>query len=287
MSIRRHLPQPFHLVRPCLILLLLTVLLVRCTSVRRPESPVPPSVRVLTYNVNVGGPQPDLTTDAIRGARADIICLQETSPEWEAYLREHLAADYPYIAFRHSGGAGGQGILSRYPLTQVAYVPSTPGWFPGWILRADTPLGPVQLLSVHLHPPLGENGSVSVSAYFSTSSIREKEIQALHSYVQPRVPTMVLGDFNEQDSGSAVQWLRAQGYTDALREFDTQTNTWHWPTSVITLRARYDHILYSPGLHCFEAKVIPEGASDHYPVLAIMGASATNTADRDGARSSW
>jgi len=31
-----------------------------------------------------------------------------------------------------------------------------------------------------------------------------------------------------------------------------------------------DHIFYSPELDCASARVIPDGASDHFPVEAIL-----------------
>jgi len=37
------------------------------------------------------------------------------------------------------------------------------------------------------------------------------------------------------------------------------------------LTDRPDHVMYSGELRCFEARVIPEIASDHDPVLAVIG----------------
>src|SRR5687767_4438514 len=51
------------------------------------ELPAGPTVRVMTYNVNWGAVRPNLAVAAIREADADVVCLQETTPEWETYLR--------------------------------------------------------------------------------------------------------------------------------------------------------------------------------------------------------
>ena len=40
----------------------------------------------------------------------------------------------------------------------------------------------------------------------------------------------------------------------------------------LDITGRLDHIFYSGQLHCFLAHVNREGASDHYPVMAVMGA---------------
>jgi len=240
-------------------------------GLRKPEVPAGPSLTVLTYNVNWGGYRADLSAQAIRDANADVVCLQETNPAWEAYLRANLGAVYPHMAFRHRDGAGGQAFLSRFALEDVAFMEPQEGWFPGWIVVADTPIGRVQFLNVHLHPPLSESGSVSAGAYFETRAVRLHEIRQFHGRLRPEIPTIVCGDFNESESGSAVEWLTQQGMTDALSEFDRTTRTWEWPTSVYTLRNRFDHILYAKPLYCCSARVIRAGASDHFPVLAVFG----------------
>jgi len=241
-----------------------------CRPVRKPEEPIGPHFSVLTYNVNVGGPSPDLAAAAIRNADADIVALQETSPAWEQLLMPRLGDRYAHMEFRHAGGAGGMAFLSKWPMGDGTYGRPEAGWFPGWVVEVQTPVGPVQFLNVHLRPPVSDRGSVGVGPYVSTKSVRLLEIQALHRQLEPGRPTVILGDFNEDDSGRAVGWLREQGMIDALREFDRRTNTRRWRTSYVTLRDRLDHILYSSGLHCLSARVVEAGGSDHYPVIALF-----------------
>ena len=247
------------------------ILLCGCASTRKPEAPTGPHFSVLTYNVNFGGPRPGLAAKAILGAGADVVCLQETTPAWERYLRSRLKEKYPHVTFRHFGGAGGQAVLSRFPVKEIAYVLPEAGWFPGWIIEVQTPVGPVQILNVHLRPAVSDRGSFTPSSYYSTKATRLDEIRWFYARLNAKRAAVVLGDFNEDDSGRAVQWLRAKGMKDALREFDRDTHTWRWRTSVGTVYDRLDHILYSPRLHCFSARVIEAGASDHLPVVAVFG----------------
>ncbi|MBL7223591.1 MAG: endonuclease/exonuclease/phosphatase family protein [Candidatus Brocadiae bacterium] len=250
--------------------LLLALAAAGCARTREFEQPTGPHIRVLTYNVNWGMPQRAQTLAAIREARADVVCLQETTREWERILRQELSPSYAHTHFVHGGGAGGQAILSRWPVEVLRAVRPTGAFFHGWFVELQTPLGPVQVLGVHLRPPVDDQGRFGVSAYFATKDVRLKEVQALHAHLRPDTPTLILGDFNEKDNGPALKWLRKQGFTDALREFDRKTRTWQWHTSTITLRGRLDHILYSEQLHALEARVIPKGGSDHFPVLAIL-----------------
>ncbi|MFH1730084.1 MAG: endonuclease/exonuclease/phosphatase family protein [Planctomycetota bacterium] len=248
------------------------ILLCGCASTREPEPPTGPHFSVLTYNVNFGGPRPGLAAKAILDAGADVVCLQETTPAWEKYLLARLKETYPHAAFRHFGGAGGQAVLSRFPVKEIAYVLPEAGWFPGWIVEVETPVGSVQILNVHLRPAVSDRGSFTPGSYYSTKATRLDEIRWFYARLNAKGAAVVLGDFNEDDSGRAVQWLRANGMNDALRQFDRDAHTWRWRTSVGTVYDRLDHILYSPRLHCFSARVIKAGASDHLPVVAVFGA---------------
>ncbi len=51
-------------------------------------------LRVMTYNVNFGAPAREAAVDAIAEASADVVCLQETTPEWEELLRQRLSERY-------------------------------------------------------------------------------------------------------------------------------------------------------------------------------------------------
>ena len=242
-------------------------------SVRHAETPGAPNFRVLTYNVNWGGAQPELAAQIIRDSGADIVCLQETTPEWEQFLRKHLRRDYSFAEFRNSRGrmGGGLAFLSKVPAREVAYIPSDTGWFDGWIMKFKTPTGPVQVVNVHLRPPVSDRGSW-VSGYVTTRDDRVREIERFYARREQDVPTLVAGDFNEGESSGVIDWLKQQNLSNALPQFDRYTPTWEWRTSMGTLRRRMDHIVYSPELHCCSAEVVHAGASDHFPVQAVFTA---------------
>jgi endonuclease/exonuclease/phosphatase (EEP) superfamily protein YafD len=249
------------------------------TAPRVAEVPDGPHVRVMTYNVNWGFDRPELGLKAIIDGDADVVCLQESNESWEAYLRPALAGRYPNMTFHHEPAAGGMAVLSRSPFEEVAYAlppgdgGAGGGWFHGWAVRARTPVGPVQFLNVHLRPPLSDRGGASLGALYTTRAVRRGEIESHCANLTPGVPTVVVGDFNESDGGAAVRFVESLSFTDALPQFDRRGDTWEWPVGPITLRGRYDHVLYSKELRCFEARVVREGASDHFPVVAVLGAA--------------
>ena len=246
-----------------------------CRATRVAQIPAGPHLRVLTYNVNWGGYRADLALQAIRDSDADIVCLQETTPQWEDYLRQSLP-QYSFARFRNSKlrMGGGLAFLAKVPAEEIAYIPSETDWFDGWIMKFHTAIGPVQVLNVHLRPPVSDSGSW-VSGYFTTSDDRQKEMERFYGKRDTKTPLLVLGDFNDHESSRVGEWLEAQGLTNALPQFDRYSPTWKWKTSVLTLSRRMDHVFYSPELDCAAARVIPAGASDHFPVEAIFTVGAS------------
>jgi endonuclease/exonuclease/phosphatase (EEP) superfamily protein YafD len=250
--------------------LALVVACCSCSARRTPEPashPPGPEVTVMTYNVNFGIPGDPETLAAIAGGGADLVFLQETTPEWEEHLRGQLGQRYPYLAFRHWRGAGGLAVLSRHPFVAGPLLPNPAGWFPAWRVVVATPLGPVQVLNVHLRPPVSDSGSF-VSGYLTTGGARHTEIRAFASALDPALPTLVVGDFNEGPSGRAITELRRRGLALALGS--SAGPTWRWPTPLGTLRLRLDHILADRRLALVEARVLQAGRSDHLPVVATF-----------------
>ena len=133
----------------------------------------------------------------------------------------------------------------------------------------DTSIGPVQVLNVHLRPPVSDRGSW-VSGYLTTGDDRLQEMQRFFTQRHPTWPTLVMGDFNDGTDSTTLRWLEKQGMINALPEFDHSTATWEWRYRGVKLSRRMDHIVYAPPLHCYSAQVIRAGASDHFPVQAVF-----------------
>ena len=230
-----------------------------------------PCLRIITYNINWGVANPQNVIDYIVGSNADIICLQETHRYWEAILSTNLKNLYQYCVFKEWPGAGGMAIMSRYELHNVTLIKPVDGWFPAILTNVEAPLGRLQCLNVHLKPPLSDRGSVNVSAYYQAPDIHLKELQGFMEKTEADMPLVIAGDFNENESGKAIQWLFEQGFNDALSTYDTYSKTWAWKTSFgIKLKNRYDHILFSKDMNCIGALVQEVEASDHMPVLAVI-----------------
>ena len=255
--------------------LLVTCLVLACSGPERAaRAPRPgrPHVTVMTYNVNFGLAGYAEALDLIAGADADLVLLQETTPEWETAIRARLGRRYPHMAFRHSETwpAGGLAVLGKRPFVDAELIPSPVGWFPGWRVVAETPIGPVQALNVHLRPPLSDPSSFA-QGYFSTKQDRRAEIEAYAARLDPGLPTIVCGDFNEDGGGRAVGFLAGRGLASALPELHPDADTWHWNTSLGPIREQLDHVVYDRArLEPLDVRVLEAGPSDHFPLVALF-----------------
>jgi endonuclease/exonuclease/phosphatase family metal-dependent hydrolase len=255
-------------------------------SVGQPDfAPGRPHLSVVTYNVNYGVARPENVIRYLADSNASVICLQETHARWEGILRPALEQRYPHSYFQEWQAAGGIALMSRYELGPVRVIQPEVGWWPALLAEVETPAGAIQILNVHLKPPLTERGSVTVPAYCQAPGIHRKELAGFLRHVDPERPLIIAGDFNESEIGLAMRSLFDQGFASALSAYDRRSKTWHWKVwPGIVVNDRYDHILYSDHLHCTGAEVVHVSGSDHLPVRAVMVPKEPIVAAMDSAK---
>lgn len=267
-----------HIVRPKRLLALLASLALlaataTCSTPQRVAEEAPadtPTLKLMTFNVNFGIAGDPETIEVIGRERADLVLLQETTRGWERAIREQLGEQYPHMIFLHDTAAGGLAVLSTRPVTVAETIESPVGWFPAWRLIADTALGELQLLNLHLRPPISEDGSW-VKGYLTTDGARQEEIRRYFKSLDPALPTIIAGDMNEAASGDVVAFLREQGMESALEEFEPGATTWRWPLPVGSLTWQLDHVAYqTKRLRPLNAQVRRAGNSDHFPVVTVF-----------------
>ncbi len=228
---------------------------------------------VTTFNVNYALAGDAATLGALVANPADLVFLQETNKAWQAQVQTRLTELYPYQKWLDWPRAGGQAVLARRPFAVRQVLPSPTGWFPAVRVVAETPLGKVQVLAVHLHPQISEARSW-VLGYFFTDGARLKEIQKYVATLKEPLPTLIVGDFNEGTGGAAMRFLEGRGFRSALPEFAPEACTWRWPLGALELTGQLDHLTYDAALEPLTASVIAAGGSDHFPVRALFTRAA-------------
>ncbi len=216
----------------------------------------------MTYNVEDVNPDREAWLDAIERADVDVVLLQEITSSWQRDLAR-LEAHYPHRAIRlHRRSAGGLAVLSKLPLrSEELLAPVIPGWFPAQRVVIEAPFGPLQILHVHLRPPWDGGW---IKGFLTTPPLRRQEIETYWTALAD-LPTIVAGDFNEDPTGLAVQFLEGKGLARAVT---TGPTTWHYvQDDHELLKMDLDHVMADARLVVTDAHVIDAGRSDHRPVI--------------------
>jgi len=229
-------------------------------------------LRLMTYNVNYGNPDPKSALDSIARADVDIVLLQEITSEWKRALEARFQAQYPHSIYRvHSRAAGGLAVLSKLPIRAEEVLASPErGWFPAERLVLESAFGNLQILNVHLRPAI--DGGSWIKGFMTTPPLRRREIESYWRKMAKDMPTIVAGDFNEDPTGLAVSFLTKQG----LSRVDTKgPTTWHYEVSTNgktsdLLKLDIDHVMVDGRLSARDGTVLDEGRSDHRPVIVTI-----------------
>lgn len=228
------------------------------------------ALKLMTFNVNFANHDRPGALDTIAAADADVVLLQEITTPWKKDLAKRFAKTYPYQTFyvHPHMPAGGIAVLSKFPIKDELLIASpNADWFPGQRLVIDSGIGKLQILNVHLRPAI-DDGSW-LKGYITTRPMRRAEIEEYWKHLSTGMPTLVAGDFNEDTSGRAVEFLEQHSLSRVAMTAD-QPPTWHYKDDLLTMSI--DHVMIDGSLTASDAHVIDAGGSDHRPVVVTLSA---------------
>lgn len=268
---------------------LLSVLVVLCLFLWPMSAPVHgPGISVMTWNVgNAARPVPSMAqvAEIVRQqGRPSVLLLQESH---SSRFLSQLAAELGYAHVLPQPGEKNAGvdtaILSDYPLTfaQSLRWPVKPFTGSGLLARADTPIGPILLGSVHLPAmlkPRDKQHRVLVRARQTLQTLwqelcgetgRSAAVRDLLASIAPWSGRVVVGgDFN------TLSWSRALlpvhvALDDALCP---GWNMFHGTYVLVegSLYPRIDFLFHDSGLQAREGMVGTCTPGDHLPVRAVF-----------------
>lgn len=238
----------------------------------RPSTAAGDSLVVVSWNIQYGE-RMDVALAELRAhprlASADIILLQEMDRQGVADLADSLGLHYAYspaAVHPHHGKLFGNAVLSRHPIT---------GW-QGRILPHGTPLTGHHRIALAADLDLGGGVTLrAVSVHTATMVVdQQKRLEQATAVLDSLVgtgPAVVGGDFNTVSDWEVTLLRRvgrAAGFTHLrLPPGPTIANTVRrLPGS----RSMLDH-LFVRGLASGSTGVArTTGASDHYPVWAVL-----------------
>ena len=260
-----------------LLLVSLGIFMTACSSVS-PEKPLRQfsqnshSIRVGTYNVFTGAHDTARTVKAIRRMNADVLLLQELSPQGANSLDQALKLDFRYRHFTQ-----GVAILSRYPLQNPRYEQSQHGINGFLFAEIHSPGGKFQVASLHLDPlriwTTRDKWSLPMQLMGGQNDVHRREVIQIVKSLRPSMPSILGGDFNSV-SAAPVRQLRKLGYTDSfakVNQHPDQTPTLHFKLFGFQTGRRIDYILHDESFQTIESHILPGAPSDHDGVVSLLG----------------
>ncbi len=235
-------------------------------------------IRLLTFNTFAKQTDIDDTFDVIAASDADVILLQELNVHLTERIADELYVEYPYQFLRPRGiSVTGMGIISRFPLEAGRY------WREGhdrWGMQyawIDADGTRIALFNMHAMSPFAE----ATRVYDLTR--RAADIDILMGWLDANAghPAITAGDFNLTDQTEHYARITERlidahraagwGFAPTFPNFNRSTYDVAPPMRWIPPLIRIDYIFHTPDIRPLEVTTLSTtGASDHYPVLAIL-----------------
>ncbi|MFC0866243.1 endonuclease/exonuclease/phosphatase family protein [Sphaerimonospora cavernae] len=213
-----------------------------------------PTLRILTANLFYGQGDARTVVDLVRRLRADILNVQELTPEAvQALDAAGLGARLPYRHLEDAAGSSGSGIYSRHPLTRLPdFAPAGGHNMPRAALTL--PGGrTVEVVDVHTLAPVHHN----IAGWLA-------DFSALPSVASSSATIRILaGDFNATLDHAALRAVIGRGYVDAADATGNGLRT-TWPADqrhppLITI----DHVLFDERASAVRTSTHDVPGSDH------------------------
>jgi vancomycin resistance protein VanJ len=231
-----------------------------------------PRLQVATFNLEWDGRPTDETIQILRDLPADVVAVQELTPDVSAAIAADLglAKQFPYQSLYPRHGAMGLGLLSRYPLANAIFDVDPPS------LAADTdgPLGRIRIVNLHpLHDTI-DQGAFGIPLDYPVER-RDAALDSLRTTFigdGAAPPTILLGDINTAPTEPAFGRFTA-GLRDAHAEVGTGPGWTYRPDRLEWLGiglVRIDVVLTGDGLRPITESTSCPTQGDHCAVLASI-----------------
>lgn len=224
-----------------------------------PDPDTGTTLRFVSANLLLGEADPAAVT-ALAAEHADILAVQELTPELSAVLSTALAADFPYSALRPRDRAAGVGLWSRYPITSSGSDES----FSRGVIYARVRIPETDfettVLSTHMPPPR--------SAFASWRTDITRLGPVLHDLPDDG-PIVIGGDLNASPDVREFRQLLRGGYRDGAAQAGAGMTRTHPSNVIIPPLLAVDHIITRDAT-VTALRTVPVAGSDHLALVATV-----------------
>ncbi len=203
------------------------------------------------------------TIEHIRKTDADVISVQELTPNWLPVLNDLLCKDYPFHYTMARIDPFGMGVYSKLPMTEIDtfYFGQIPNLVTSVNVVEDFPFHIIHSIS---EAPVNQEAYADIEAHFRKMS---RYLASLDG------PVITVGNYRLPSWAPEIQ---AYKFSAGLK--DSRRDGLPRPSKGIAsfFGVPVDHIFFSEGLECTNFKVL---LNDNYSHLGIYGSYQLKTAN--------
>lgn len=236
---------------------------------------VPPQfhLKVISFNLLFQGGDHQVTLKTLQANKADVLMVQEVSPQWELQLRKSLHK-FPHQYYYSDHGTHGFAVLSRYPLANIDYIYNNARRpiAQCFVIRAEQELF---ACNVHLASPayLLRQESLNIGEYMKTHQKRTLQWGRLSHYIGEHAaqrPVILAGDFNTLPIELLYHTITRK-FTDAWDRNISYGATFPNRPDIVPqpiLRIDYVFMRHAQPLN---AEILSQSGSDHLGLKVELG----------------
>lgn len=220
----------------------------------------PPSLKVISFNVNTSNRQYSEVASFLLDQNADLIFLMEVNRDWLTGLRA-LEATYPSRIEQPRSDNFGVVLYSRHPFTDQEILSfADDGGIPAVSCSMQAGFGKVRFLCMHTLPPSGGE----------RAAWRDEELadMARRAAAMKNENVVMMGDFNLTPfSVHFGNLLRESGLNDSATGWGITPT---WMRNSVIFAIPIDHVLISPRLRVVSRHTADALGSDHNPLIVEL-----------------
>lgn len=215
-------------------------------------------LKVLHANVLSKNTEYERLIALLAAEEADLVMLQEISPDWLVEL-DVLRADYPYSYAEAREGNFGIALFSRLPVTSITHIDSPPFGYPTIVASLD--VGGDVLHVIGTHPMIPVNGDFY--------GARNEQLAGIAALLRKQTgPRLLIGDLNlSQWDINYASLVRQSGLRNARKGFGIIPT---WPVFMPPAMIPIDHVLVSDAITVHDIHSGPRIGSDHLPLIVTL-----------------
>jgi endonuclease/exonuclease/phosphatase (EEP) superfamily protein YafD len=217
-------------------------------------------LRIVTANLKLGQADAGTLVQTAR-ARADVVAIQElTSDAMTRLINAGMSSVFPHHVALPLMDAGGAGLWSKYPISDVSLAPQFEMIFMRARIWMPNAAKHLRIIVTHMPGPWPQ----PIEGWRRDLALMDEEVRDLANDTETGA-TVIAGDFNATTDMQPFRKLVGRGFTDAAADLGETIRT--YPENyIIPPLLGIDHVLLR-NCSASAAQSIPLPGSDHRGLL--------------------